>query len=176
MRSDISHPLNGSGFLVSRASGFAPNGCLWISSLFPDHAPEGRVLLSSYLGGARNPAAAEWDADRSLDAVMQMLRALLGIKADPDMLNIVTHARALPLYHGAYSRRMSVIAERLKKFPGLYLEANYHGGVSVRDRILCADRVTGKILRQQAGNRQQNSRRPNLGLTQDVVPVSAVSR
>ena len=168
-RSDIRHPLNGSGFLVPRASGFAPNGCLWISSLFPDHAPEGRTLLSSYLGGARNPAAAEWNADRSLDAVMRMLRALLGIKVDPDMLHIVTHTRALPLYHGAYSQQLAAIDRRLADLPGLFLEANYKGGVSVRDRILCADSVARRILRQ----RQQMLAHSAALQMPEIVPGSA---
>ncbi|MGB5080216.1 MAG: protoporphyrinogen oxidase, partial [Burkholderiales bacterium] len=138
-RTRIGHALDGSGFLLPRRSGFAPNGCLWISRLFSDHAPEGRVLLSSYLGGARNPAAAGWDASRSLDAVMHMLRALLAIKGEPELLSIESHARALPLYHGAYSQRLAGIDRRLAILPGLHLEANYRGGVSVRDRIRCAE-------------------------------------
>ena len=175
-RSRIGHPLDGSGFLVPRRSRFAPNGCLWISSLFPDHAPEGRVLLSSYLGGARNPAAAGWDATRSLDAVMHMLHALLGIKVEPDMLHMESHARALPLYHGAYSQLLAAIDRRLEVLPGLYLEANYKGGVSVRDRIRCADLAATRIL----GNRERESRkRPSSQLSggaQSIVPVSATVR
>jgi oxygen-dependent protoporphyrinogen oxidase len=175
-RSDIRHPLNGSGFLVPRTSGFAPNGCLWISSLFPDHAPEGRVLLSSYLGGARNPAAAEWNADRSLDAVMQMLRVLLGIKVNPDMLHIATHARALPLYHGAYSQRLAAIDQRLAVLPGLFLEANYKGGVSIRDRILCAEAVARRILRQRQQLSTVSAAIQIPGIAPGIIPVSATPR
>jgi len=178
-RTRIAHPLNGSGFLVPRSSGFAPNGCLWMSRLFPDHAPEGRVLLSSYLGGARNPAAAAWDATRTLDAVMPMLRALLGIKVEPDMLHIESHARALPLYHGAYSQRLEDVDRRLAMLPGLYLEANYKGGVSVRDRILCADLAAGRILRHRASAMSRKSAPAHgsgSGGVQNIAPVSAAIR
>ena len=175
-RARIRHPLDGSGFLVPRHSGFAPNGCLWMSSLFPNNAPKDRVLLTNYLGGARNPGAVEWDATRSLDSVMHMLRASLGIKADPDMLHIESHARALPLYHGAYSRRLEAINRRLEFLPGLYLEANYKGGVSVRDRILCAYVVTKRILRQREKIARPSTYTPGFEVAENIVPVSAVIR
>lgn len=175
-RSMIRHALNGSGFLVPRGSGFEPNGCLWISSLFPDHAPEGQVLLSSYLGGARNPAAVEFDAERSLDAVMQMLGALVGIKVAPEMLHIDRHTSALPLYHGAYSQRLDAIQRRLELLPGLYLEANYKGGVSVRDRILCAEVVAKRILRhlEQDSRFRASIQRP--AIAPNLAPVSVTQQ
>jgi oxygen-dependent protoporphyrinogen oxidase len=176
-RTRIGHPLNGSGFLVPRRSAFAPNGCLWMSSLFPEHAPEGQVLLSSYLGGARNPAAASWDASRTLDAVMPMLRALLGVRTEPDMLHIESHARALPLYHGAYSQRLAAMDRRLAILPGLYLEANYKGGVSVRDRILCADLTASRILRHRdCAMSRKSTPVHGLGGMQNIAPVSAAIR
>ena len=175
-RSRIGHPLDGSGFLLPRRSGFAPNGCLWMSSVFPDHAPEGRVLLSSYLGGARNPAAAGWDATRTLDAVMHMLRSLLGIKAEPDLLHIQSHARALPLYHGAYSQRLAGIAQRLAILPGLHLEANYRGGVSVRDRIRCAELAARRILLQRDGLASRKSAWVHGLENMQGAPVTAATR
>ncbi len=145
-RSDVKHRLDGSGFLVPRSSRFKVNGCQWLSSLFPHKAPPGKVLLSNYLGGARNPAAAEWDTNQVLDNVMPMFTNLFGIKNDPRMLHIKTHSRALPLYHGAYAQRLQNIQECLARLPGLYLEGNYKGGVSIRDRILCAEAVSKRIL------------------------------
>lgn len=172
-RSRIRHPLNGSGFLVPRNSRYTPNGCLWISSLFPDHAPDGRVLFTCYLGGARNPAAATWDAQRSLDAVGYMLRALLAVKGDPDMVHIESHPRALPLYHGAYSQLLTAIDRRLKVLPGLYLEANYKGGVSVRDRIRCAEAAATQILRRQERMSRKYPSLPSLGDAQRFIASSA---
>ncbi len=36
--------------------------------------------------------------------------------------------------------------QRLQCLPDLHLEANYRGGVSVRDRIVCADAAAKRIL------------------------------
>ena len=44
---------------------------------------------------------------------------------------------------------MTAMEQRLQGLPGLYLAANYKGGVSVRDRILCADALSRRILQRQ---------------------------
>ena len=175
-RCRISHRLEGSGFLVPRHSGFIPTGCLWMSSLFADHAPEDRVLMSTYLGGARNPAAAGWDTARSRDTVMAMLHKLLGVRSDPDMLHVVRHARGLPLYHGAYTGRLAAIDARLKRYKGLHLEANYKGGVSVRDRIIRAENVSARILKQLDGNGQPRRVEPIADPVNNPVPAAALVR
>ena len=138
-------PLDGAGFLVPRQEGGAVTGCSWMSSMYPGRAPSGKVLLSSYLGGACAPAAAALDEEQSAAAVMHTLRSLLRVKGDPDMVRVDRHPQGLPLYHGAYPARMQAINERLDHSPGLHLEANYRGGISIRDRILCAYRAVENI-------------------------------
>ena len=92
------------------------------------------------------PAAAQWCEEQSVAMIMKGLRPLLGIRSEPEMVHIHRHEHGLPLYYGAYPARMQAINERLRQLPGLHLEANYRGGVSVRDRIVCAYTTTEKIL------------------------------
>jgi protoporphyrinogen oxidase len=102
---------------------------------------------------------------------------MLGIKVEPDMLHIDSHARALPLYHGAYSQRLAGIDRRLAILPGLYLEANYKGGVSVRDRILCADLAASRILRhRECAMSRKSTPAPRSGGVQNIAPVPATIR
>jgi len=147
--SDVAHPLDGTGFLTPRCEGHALSGNLWMSSLFPDRAPEGKVLLTSYLGGARSPQVKDWDDDHIVDEMMSTLRPLLGLKGAPEMLRINRHRQALPLYHGAYQARMQSIASCLKNHAGLHLEANYKGGVSVRDRLARGRSLAQEILAER---------------------------
>ncbi len=141
----LPQPLNGAGFLVPRREGMAVTGCSWMSSMYPDRAPEGKVLLSSYLGGACAPEKETLDENRNIASVMLTLRSLLGIKRDPEMVHVDQHRQGLPLYHGAYPARMMAVNKRLQFLPGLHLEANYRGGISIRDRILCAYQAVGRI-------------------------------
>lgn len=142
----VAHRLDGSGFLCPADAGIAPTGCQWMSSLFPGCAPPGKVLLSSYLGGACNREVTDWDDDRKIAATLQALRPLLGLRGEPEMVHIDHHARALPLYHGAYRRQMQALEQQLSHWPGLHLEANYRGGISVRDRIVRALHASERIL------------------------------
>ncbi|MDH5210270.1 MAG: protoporphyrinogen oxidase [Betaproteobacteria bacterium] len=169
-RSRIGHALNGSGFLVPSGSAFAANGCLWVSRLFSGCAPQDRVLLTSYLGGSRNPGAAAWDDARSSGEVMRMLHALLAARGEPDVLHVETHERALPLYHGAYSATLAAMDERLGHLPGLHLEGNYRGGVSVRDRVACAQSAAARIARQITAARRPRGANP--GLSGAAVPAA----
>jgi oxygen-dependent protoporphyrinogen oxidase len=145
-REDVGHALDGTGFLAPRRESAVLTGNLWMSTLFPDRAPPGKALLSSYLGGARAPQVADWDDRRIADEALRTLRPLLGLRGDPQMLQVDRHAQALPLYHGAYAARMQAVADRLREHPGLHLEANYRGGVSVRDRLVCGQAVAARIL------------------------------
>lgn len=131
----IAHPLDGTGFLVSRNNDLAINGNLWMSRLFPGRAPQGHALLTSYLGGARHPEQLQQSDQQLLQTTLEGLSPLLGIKGDPVYLKIDRHPRALPLYYGQYHGRMERIGVYLKMLPGLHLNANYLGGVSVRERI-----------------------------------------
>jgi oxygen-dependent protoporphyrinogen oxidase len=145
-RDAVGHPLDGTGFLAPKKESATLTGNLWMSTLFPDRAPPGKVLLTSYLGGARAPQVADWDDERLVDEALRTLRPLLDLKADPEMVRIDRHREALPVYHGAYQARMQAITACLQHIPGLHLEANYRGGVSVRDRLACGHAVANHIL------------------------------
>ncbi len=145
-RDAVGHPLDGTGFLAPRGESATLTGNLWMSTLFPDRAPPGKVLLTSYLGGARAPHVADWDDERLVDEVLRKLRPLIDLKTDPEMVRIDRHREALPAYHGAYQARMQAITARLQHIPGLHLEANYRGGVSVRDRLARGHAVANHIL------------------------------
>jgi oxygen-dependent protoporphyrinogen oxidase len=57
-RAEVPGPLDGFGFLVAEGEMVRALGCVFESSVWPDRAPEGYVLLRLLYGGARDPAAA----------------------------------------------------------------------------------------------------------------------
>ena len=54
-RDAVGHDLQGTGFVVPRAEGLSITAGAWISSKWPQRAPEGQALLRAFLGGARDP-------------------------------------------------------------------------------------------------------------------------
>jgi len=138
---DIDHQTDGTGFLTPWREKLMLNGSMWMHSLFENRAPQGQVLLSNYLGGARHPQIAHWSEQQRIDLAHRELKGLLGIRGEPIWSKVNHHAQALPLYHGHYAQHQQAISRALAASPGLYLQANYLGGVSVRDRILCAQQL-----------------------------------
>ena len=59
------HPLNGSGFVVPRVEKSGILAASWLSSKWPHRAPDDRVLLRAFVGGARDPRALD-DSDAEL--------------------------------------------------------------------------------------------------------------
>ncbi|MCP4996665.1 MAG: protoporphyrinogen oxidase [Gammaproteobacteria bacterium] len=148
----IKHPLDGTGFLSAKKDNLPFNGNLWMSRIFPDRAPAGHSLLTTYLGGIRHPEQLQQSDQALYQQVMADLAPLLGIEGDQDYLRIDRHSRGLPLYHGHYQARLDTIQQQLTQLPGLHLCANYLGGVSVRERIfkgLETAREVGLALQKQ---------------------------
>lgn len=156
-RTQISHPLDGTGFLTPRSEPVPFNGNLWMSSLFRGRAPTGKALLTSYLGGARHPEIIQWSDEEVVSRTLEALEPILGIKAMPEMVHLHHHQQALPLYHGRYAARIKQLQHHLQAYPGLHLAANYIGGVSVRDRIAQGHQLADKII---AASCEQHSTTP----------------
>ena len=93
---DLSHPLDGFGFLVPEIEEMNILGTLFSSTLFPGRAPEGKVLLTTFVGGERNPELALREDDAIHEAVTRDLSSLLGIKSFR-FQRIRTWKRAIPL-------------------------------------------------------------------------------
>jgi oxygen-dependent protoporphyrinogen oxidase len=139
-------------------------GSMWMSSLFDDRVPPGKALLSNYLGGARHPDAVTWNDERLVIAAITALKPLLGIRAEPEMIHVDRHGRALPLYHGNYCGRMQRLQQLLARLPGLHIAANYLGGVAVRDRLACAMQTATQILEAARGPASTSHSLPDLVL------------
>ncbi|NOZ37864.1 MAG: protoporphyrinogen oxidase [Gammaproteobacteria bacterium] len=147
-RQQVPHRLDSTGFLVPGQEKRNITGNLWMSSLFSNRAPQSKVLLTSYLGGARQARLSQLSDDRSIDCVLADLQSILNIRGLPEMARIDRHQQALPLYHGNYQQRMQNLDSELCKHKGLNLVANYRGGVSVRDRIACARQMANSIIHE----------------------------
>jgi oxygen-dependent protoporphyrinogen oxidase len=130
---DVPIPLDGFGFLAPQRDRRDLLGVQWCSSIFPDRAPPGCVLLRALCGGWSRPEMVAWDDDRLLAAVRAELRAAMGVTADPVFHRIVRWERAIPQYHLGHLERVARIEERARRHPGLFLAGNAYRGVAMND-------------------------------------------
>ena len=139
--SSIATPLDGFGFLVPPGEQMSILGCVWNSSLFKDRAPEGKALVTVFIGGARNPGIVRRADDDLVSIAHRELQKVLGISSEPTLVAITRYERAIPQYNLGHYARVQAIESLLEGLPELRLIGNYLHGVSTGDCIKEADRV-----------------------------------
>jgi oxygen-dependent protoporphyrinogen oxidase len=130
-RQDVGHSLDGFGFLVPRSSGLRVLGSVWNSSLFPERAPAGHVLLTSFVGGATDPGAAGLFGDELAALVHREVAPLLQIRAAPVFSHARVYRRALPQYNIGHGERLMALERLRGDLPGLFLVGNYFRGPAI---------------------------------------------
>ncbi|HXX54293.1 MAG TPA: protoporphyrinogen oxidase [Thermodesulfovibrionales bacterium] len=134
-KEQIGRSLDGFGFLVPFREGRRILGTLWDSSIFPNRAPEGYVLLRTMMGGARASHLAMQGEKGLVDTVTSELRDIMGLKATPDFIRVYVHEKAIPQYTLGHHGRLETIERLLGRYKGLFLAGNSYRGISVNDCI-----------------------------------------
>jgi oxygen-dependent protoporphyrinogen oxidase len=142
----VRNQLHGFGFLVPRSSGLRILGCVWNSSLFPGRAPEGSVLLTSFVGGVSDPAATKLPAQELQAIAHQELSRILDISEPPSIANVQIWPRAIPQYDLAHYQRAQSLNQKIAAFPGLALAGNYLDGPAVGAVVDRARKLADYVL------------------------------
>lgn len=144
-RAQVAHPLDGFGMLIPGRLGCETLGVLFSSTLFPERAPPGRVLLTAFIGGARHASAGELPEAALVERVLAELSALLGIRGAPVFQHVTRWARAIPQYELGHLERLARIDAALTRLPGLHVRANWRDGVSLGDCVANARALAMKL-------------------------------
>jgi oxygen-dependent protoporphyrinogen oxidase len=144
-RASVRHPLNGSGFVVPKVEGTGILAGSWLSSKWPNRAPEGRVLMRTFLGGARDPHAIELDDAAMVTRSLQALTPLVGIIAPPLFTRVYRWERANAQHEVGHLDRMAAIDRALTAHPGLYVTGSAYRGVGIPDCV-GDGRATGRAI------------------------------
>jgi oxygen-dependent protoporphyrinogen oxidase len=137
--------LQGFGFLVPRGESASVLGALLPSNIFPHRAPEGHVLATVMLGGARDPSAVDATDQTLIDHATSALASFANVRATPRFACVIRHARAIPQYVVGHADRLSAIDERLRQHPGLFLAGNSYRGIAINSCLADAPSVAGAL-------------------------------
>ncbi|XP_010240808.1 PREDICTED: protoporphyrinogen oxidase 1, chloroplastic [Nelumbo nucifera] len=131
----IDGELKGFGQLHPRSQGVETLGTIYSSSLFPNRAPPGRVLLLNYIGGATNPGILTKTKSDLVEAVNRDLRKMLinPNAEDPFVLGVRVWPQAIPQFLTGHLDLLeaSKVALESGGFQGLFLGGNYVSGVAL---------------------------------------------
>ena len=134
-RNAIRHPLNGSGFVVPRSEHSGILAASWLSSKWAHRAPQDRVLLRTFVGGARDPDALSHTDEALVERSMAALTPLLGIHGEPVLARVYRWERGNAQHQVGHLARMAAIDRALSQHPGLYVTGSGFRGVGIPDCV-----------------------------------------
>ncbi|MBF0590283.1 MAG: protoporphyrinogen oxidase, partial [Magnetococcales bacterium] len=147
----VGHPLNGFGFLIPRREKIRLLGGLFSSTLFKDRAPEGRTLITAFMGGTMDQGFEDLSDDAVLGQMLLDLSQTLKIDGEADFAHLTRYERAIPQYVMGHGQRLAKLDQTLDEAcPGLIHRANWSGGVSVADCVLNAERCAQSLAQHIA--------------------------
>jgi len=144
----LGNSLDGFGFLIPRLERRKILGALWDSSVFPNRAPAGKVLIRAMVGGVRNPELAALPADELIGLTRAELTATMGITAAPVLSRAFFHSKGIPQYLVGHGNVLERIDGRLSAFPGLYLNSNAYRGIALNDCVLQSRLTAERIAKE----------------------------
>ena len=132
-REDVTHALDGFGVLIPSVERRRTLGALFSSTIFEGRAPNGHCLINAFIGGRRQPEAAEGSDAEQVQQVLYDLRDLLGIRGDPVWQQVNRWPRAIPQYELGHLKRIARLDQALARHEGLSLVGNWRDGIAVGD-------------------------------------------
>ena len=144
-REDVEHPLDGFGALNPEVEKLNSLGTIFSSSLFPNRAPLGQVLLTSYVGGLRAPHLVTKSPDEICELVMEDLRIVLGVRGEPTFRHLKFYPRAIPQYDVGYGRFKTHMTNIEEQGDGLFFAGHCRDGISLGDSIVSGHEAAGRI-------------------------------
>lgn len=152
----IGRKLDGFGFLVPAVENRKILGTIWSSSLFPKRAPLGKVALTTFIGGSRQPQLTELGDKELISLVTRELSALMQAVGEPAYSRVIRWKRAIPQYNLGYGTVLDKIARFEENYKGTFIASNYRGGIAVGDCFINSDAASRRIVQYLASRGGQN--------------------
>lgn len=143
---DIANPLNAFGLVVPAIEKRQVLAVSFSSRKFPGRAPEGRVLLRTFVGGAMQPELMQKSDDELIEITRRELSEILDIHGRENFAVVTRYNQAMPQYHVGHLERVDKIHELAAAHSGLILAGNAYQGVGIPDCIHSGEQAAERLL------------------------------
>jgi oxygen-dependent protoporphyrinogen oxidase len=131
----IDHPMRGSGFVVPRVERSPLLAATWVTSKWPQRAPEGNVLLRAFLGGGRDPHRLDQSDEELIALAREALAEVMPIAGDPLFSRLYRWTRQSPQYEVGHLARLAAVEDHLSRCPGLFVTGSGFRSIGIPDCI-----------------------------------------
>jgi oxygen-dependent protoporphyrinogen oxidase len=143
-RDQIAHPMRGSGFVVPRVERSSLLAATWVTSKWPQRAPEGHVLLRGFLGGGRDPRRLDQSDAELVELAREALTEVMSISGEPLFSRLYRWTRQSPQYEVGHLERLAAIEGYLTRFPGLFVTGSGFRSIGIPDCIADGRETAGR--------------------------------
>jgi oxygen-dependent protoporphyrinogen oxidase len=142
--SAVPKAANGFGFLVGAGEDVRVLGCVFETTVWPDRAPEGQVLLRCIFGGGRDPGAVALSDAELIAAARKDLAHVLDAKAEPTHASVIKWPRGIAQYAVGHRDlvRAAVAAGRTQR---IALAGADYRGAGINDLIADGDVIAAEV-------------------------------
>ena len=141
-RSDVTHPLDGMGFVVPATENLSLIGCSFSSVKFESRAPDEHVLLRAFVG---EPTSKKSEAEL-IELCQADLTPLLGFKNAPRFAIVSKHSQAMAQYQVGHQDVVGDIDRFVGELQGFALAGNGYDGVGIPDCIRSGEAAALSLL------------------------------
>ena len=145
----LPRPLDGFGFVIPGKERRRITGCTWSSSKFENRAAHGSALVRCFLGGATDQSSALLPEEEMVRVAREELRDLMGITADPILIDVRRWKDSHPQYDVGHLDRLAEMELLLARHPGLHLAGSSYRGVGLPDCIHSGALASEAILKDR---------------------------
>jgi oxygen-dependent protoporphyrinogen oxidase len=143
-RSEVAHPLQGSGFVVARRHNtLRITACTWVSSKWSHRAPNDHVLIRAFAGGAHDPGAVDLDDRQLIDMAVRDLAPVLGITAAPALTRVFRSRNSAAQHNVGHAARVASLTQRLGSLGGLFVAGSGFESIGIPDCVASGRRTAG---------------------------------
>ncbi len=142
----IRRPVAGFGFVVPEIENRKILAGSFSSTKFPGRAPEGKVVIRVFVGGACHPELADLPDDEMRRVVLQELNELIGLEGEPEKFLVTRWMGKMPQYHLGHLDRVATLERECGSLPGLELAGNAYRGVGVPQCIQSGEQAAARVV------------------------------
>lgn len=136
----------GFGFLVPRCERKRLAAATFVGTKFPFRAPDNRIILRLFFGGANDEAILGESNETILAIAREELGRILNLTADPMFHMISRWPRSMAQYTVGHAQRIQEIKDRTAAIPGLHLAGNGYDGIGIPDCVRTGRAAAKKII------------------------------
>lgn len=146
----IAHPMDAYGYVVPTVEGRNTMAATWMSKKWPGRAPAGKELIRVFLGGHGKPECVDWEDEQLVDAAVDDLRQLLGVRGEPELVRVDRWNRKMPQYLLGHRDTVTRLEAKVAALGNVRLAGNSYRGVGIPDAISRGRETADALLEQWA--------------------------